>query len=493
MRFTMRQNLLALAFAGVLLAAPAQAEIIELADGRTLQGEIVSGQTTDDGLAVRIFETGGVVVVKWEHVLAERAKELRVEYGIDIPEDESVTVTGHVVTLTNGTQVRGVAENARQFEAGEEGTLRVKTPNGLQTYERSAVGRVVAVEIEALEAYTKEELYARELADNPPESPAAHFALGDFCQRIGDYAHAKEHYEEAAKDADFVSTNDGKSLEQRIRRADVLIRAAGAQELVAAINRAKYAKKWNDALAKLIQLDEEYEDQQIRDAIGFDRLENQVVRGRDEFFKKRVQRVVYDAMEKMIERKVREKKPLRATEDGDGLSGTLAGARQWAARQLPTELWDKVAADLGLEKDEVDRFWSERTSRRVRTGNYGTGSFIVIKRATLPGGDNRRRRPPPGSRSRSSGGGGGSSKASQPKTDEQWWDSVRPADRARWLEAYFVENSGIFEIIRTDESELCSNCAGKGFLAIASSEGGESQTYCPQCNGSGKFKKVMYR
>lgn len=484
---------------GLVLAASfatsASADIIELADGRTLQGEIVSGQTTDDGLAVRLFETGGVVMLKWDHVLPERRKELRVEYGIDLPEDEGVFVPGHMITLSNGTQIVGVALNYTDFQAGATGTLRVKTTTGEQTYDRAAVGRVVPMEIEAQQAYTTPELYQMKLEESPPDSAAAHFAMGDFCSRIGDHEHAKEHYLEAQKDADFVATNDGKSLDARIRREDILIRAKGAQELAKSITRAMYGSRFNEALEMLKQLDAEYEDPQIREAIGYDRLENRVVRERDEFFRKRVQQRVYDIMEDLIERKVREKKPLRADAEGDGMSGTLAGARQYAARQLPTELWDKVAADLGLEKDEVDRYWEDRASKRVRTASYGTGSFIVIKRATLPGGDGRRRRPPPGSRNRNAGGGGGGGapSAGQPKTDEQWWDAVRNNDRARWLESYFVENCGLFEIIRTDESELCSNCAGKGLLAVAAAEGEESQSYCPQCNGSGKFKKVLYR
>ena len=490
----MKNTVLAFALVAVGLAAvPALADVIPLADGRTLQGEILSGQTTDEGLAVRIFDTGGVVVLKWKHVLEERAKQLRVEYAIDLPENEGVAVAGHVVTMTNGTQVTGVALNLDDYQARASDTLRLKTPAGVQTYNRAAVGGVAGIEIEALEAYTVAELYELKRDENPPDSAAAHFALGDFCQRIGDHVHAKEHYEEAKKDPDFVATNDGKSLDQRLARTEILIRAAGAQEIAQAINRAIYSKKWNEALEQLKQLDADFQDPKIRDAVGYDRLVNRVVRGRDEYFKRRVQMRVYDVMDDLIGRKVREKKPLRADQEGTSLAGSLGGARQWAVRELPTELWDRVGKDLGLEKDEMDRYWSDRVGSRAQTGYYGTGSFIVIKRATLPGGD-KPRRPPPGSRRRdSSGGGAAASNASRPKSDEEWWDAVRPADRAKWIEAYFVENSGIFEIIRTDEADTCANCAGKGFLAAVGPDGGDSQNACPQCNTSGKFRKVLYR
>jgi len=487
---------LSLAFVA-LSASHTQAATIELADGRTMQGEILAGQTTDAVLALRVFRTGGVVLVKWEHVLPERAQALRVEYGIEVPEDEQVTVTGHVVTLTmNGVQMRGVVLNLDAWNAGAA-ALELKTPTGVQTYERSRVANVTAVEMNAVEAYTVPELYQRQLAESPPQTAADQFALGDFCQRIHDYAHAKEHYEAARADADFGETPDGKSLEARLRNVDILLRAEGARKMVEAISRSMYQRKWNLALEQLITMDEEVQDEQIRSAIGFDRLQSRVVRGRDDFFKAKVQITVYRAMDRLIDAKVREKKPLRRDADaapGAAMRGTLAGARSWAVRELPTELWDKVGRDLGLETEEVDRYWADRTGRKVQVANYGTGSFIVVKRATLPGAGKSRRRPPGANRRRGDGGGGsGASKAAKPKTDEEWWDSVKSSEKAHWIEAYFAENSGIFEKIRSDESRLCDNCAGKGIISASSGDGGETHTFCVQCNGSGKFRKVIYR
>ncbi len=492
----MMRRLLTLAFGlGALAITPAtaNADMIELADGRSLHGEILGGQSTDDGLAVRVFDTGGIVVVDWEHIVPRRAYELKVDLGIIVPEDEQVTVTGHVVRFITNKQIRGVAENPTGG-----GPLRLKTQNGVQEYDRSTIGGIETVSnIPALEAYTRPELYQMKLDEIAPETAAAHFALADYCTRIKDFVHAKEHLDAAAADPDFGETPDGKSIGARQRRVGILIEAEGAADLAREIERAMVQKKWNQALEKLTSLDEQYSDEQIRNAIGYDRLENRVVKGRDKYFRKRVKKVVYDTMEKMLKSKVRERKPLRRDEEDPraAMAGSLSGARQWAARELPDELWTKVAESTGLEAEELNKYWGERSSerggKRTRTAHYGTGSFIVIKAATVPNSKKKRRRPPGAKRGKS---GGGPQKEIKPKTDEEWWDAMKGKnDRWRFMEAYFVENSGIFEIIRTDETELCDNCAGKGFTSTQSSDGGENQQYCFKCNGGGKFRKVIYR
>jgi hypothetical protein len=203
-------------------------------------------------------------------------------------------------------------------------------------------------------------------------------------------------------------------------------------------------------------------------------------------------------MGKLIETKSREKKPLRPEEGGrPGIAtpGTLASARQWLARDLPTQLWEKVDAELGLTPEERERFWKERSGKNTQTASYGSGSFIVIKRAATPGksgqsGNTARR--PAGSSRDSGQGPQRQTKEDKPKTEEEWFEDRGPTDRAAWMKAYFVETSGLFEI-RIDESELCDGCGGRGVNVTQNSDGSSSSAYCPKCNGATKVKKVHYR
>ena len=73
-----------------------------------------------------------------------------------------------------------------------------------------------------------------------------------------------------------------------------------------------FRKDWNEALAKLIEMDGQVKDEQIRDAVGFDRLRSRVERGRSDHFRHTVAQTVYSVMDDLIKNKVREKKPLLA-------------------------------------------------------------------------------------------------------------------------------------------------------------------------------------
>ncbi len=476
----------------------ARAEMIELSNGGVMHGQVLEGQSTDDALALELFETGGVVMVRWGHVEKAGKKGLREELGIHIPEEEQFLVDGHRVAVSAGGQKtvykRGVAENPDARGSGNG--LRLKTRTGIVTIPWETVGSVDEIDLEGLVAYSRDELYQMALDRAPPETARAHFDLAVDCQRFGDFEHAKEHFETAATDAEFVQTGDGRSIAQRVKNLDILIQARGAQDMIDMIKRQMATRKWNDALATLTELDEQYQDDAIRKAVRFDSYTSKVLKGRDKYFRKRVALQVYKTMRKSLMSKAREKKAktTQNLERGQLPQGTIASAQRWASRDLGKELWNDVGSSLGIEAEEMERFWKERSIKGVQTASYGTGSFIVIKSAEKPKKNDRRQRRRPSSRNR------GGNKGNQPEkqvakklTDEEWWQKVRDGDKAKWLEAYFVENSGVFEIIRTDESTKCSNCGGKGVITQSSTSGGDDSSFCPQCNGAGKSRKVVYR
>ena len=110
-----RNLLLAIGAGLVTLAATgARAELVELTNGHVMQGKVLDGRTTDDGLALELFDTSGIVIVKWDHIVESRRKALRLEHGIDLPEETVELIDGHRVLLNANKYAEGVAENPRE-------------------------------------------------------------------------------------------------------------------------------------------------------------------------------------------------------------------------------------------------------------------------------------------------------------------------------------------------------------------------------------------
>lgn len=483
--------------AAVSLGAPgARGDMVELVGGRAVHGKILHGQTSEEGLAVELFDTGGVIVVKWEHILPARAKELRESTGVEVAEGEEILVVGHRVRLITGEVVEGRAVNPD----AKDQPLQLKTRTGTQVIERARIAAVTETQLPGLFVYDAEELYQIELAKNAPDTAARHLELAHVCMQIGALDRAKDHLAAAAADPAFASGPGGKPIPAMQKQLDGLIKSKGAQDMVANIKGAMRSDRWNDAQKTLDELDKKYQDEQVRRLIHFDLVASQVVRGRTTYFQRKCQSSVYAVMVKLIEEKARVKKPLRPDPDqprGVAVAGSLASAKQWMSKDLPKAIWDRVQADLGISADELDAFWKTRSSKKLQSANYGTGSFIVIKKAQGPKGGDANRPKPPGARRDGGAGAGGPPRApakeDKARTDEEWYEERSTTDRKNWLIAYFVESSGIFEISRTDESEICDSCAGKGVLIATTTDGGQSSTVCAKCNQSGKFRKVFYR
>ncbi len=505
-RMLVRAALAPLALAAAALwPANANAEIIELVDGSILQGKVLPGRTTDDGLGLYLFETGGEITVDWRHILESRRKSLRLQYGIDVPEETEIKIPGHSILLTNGDTVVGVAENPRAL--GEP--LRLRTRTGVRPYDRRVIAKPpMDVQIDALLVYSPEELYTMRRDEAPPENAAAHKALAEYAIAVGALEHAKEHLLVAKGDAQFMETVDGRTVEPLIRRVELLLRAKGASDLVQQIKIARTgntAAKWNEAKRLFEQLGTDYPDDQIRKAVGYDSLGVTVQKGRDKFFQRAVAEQMYRHMQREIMDKAMERKSKSPTTNVDrprGVAepGTLQAAMQWAGKQLQTTLLEKVSASLDdLSRDDVDAYWKARTANKnlkSRTASYGSGSFIVIKKApATPGTPRETNRPrrPPGAGSRGNQPAPQQQKAEKPKTNEEWWEERSGPERAKWLTAHVVETSGLFEILRADDAELCRACGGNGYLTSSGTDGTESRSICVQCNTAGKIRNVVYR
>ena len=483
--------------AAAMCAGSARAEVIELTNGSVLQGDVVAGRSDDTGLAVNVYETNGVVVIRWDHIEESRRKALRLELGYDLPEETVVMRPGHRVLLVSGETLVGFAENPR-----DDKPLRWKTKVGWKEYDRSALaGPVESTQVDGLVIFNVEELYQNLRDEAPPETAAENRDLAQKCINIGAYDHAKDHLA-AAKAFPGLPDEMTKQLDTMLRQVEQMIRLKGAFDLKRQIQSFTANAKHNDAKKTLEALAEQYKDEAMRKEVGFDLLQTRTLLARNKYFEREVARDWFRVMELLIEAKCRETKPLKepdpaTVKPGASMPGTLAAARQWANRDLFVALTDRVCADLGLTKDELETYWKSRKVPSIKKASYNTGSFIVVKRAAKPnqpGGApaERKSRPQGDKPGNKSPAGPRNNQVEKPKTDEEWWEARGPSDRKGWLTAYFVESSGLFDILRADPAN-CTACGGLGSITSTSSNGESESQFCVQCNGCGVMKSVSYR
>src|SRR5262245_63567978 len=84
-------------FTLLLAAAPSRAEALRLRDGTLLFGEVLAHE--ESGVRVRRFDNGGVVDLRWDHLIPEEAERLREAYGYLDKENEGHRVLADRVQI----------------------------------------------------------------------------------------------------------------------------------------------------------------------------------------------------------------------------------------------------------------------------------------------------------------------------------------------------------------------------------------------------------
>ena len=163
----------------------------------------------------------------------------------------------------------------------------------------------------------------------------------------------------------------------------------------------------------------------------------------------------------------------------------ITDAVAWTRRELPEEMMLTIAK--WLTRDGASRFnveaaqehWGARPRATWLTAKYGSGTFIV-----------KPPRPKPGRRATKVPDG---VKLPKPPTRDQWWQGASTSERTDWVLAYFVENSGLFELSDEMKSTKCRACNGVGMEQKVLSSGETITFLCTRCAGVGQDHTVRFR
>jgi hypothetical protein len=480
----MSRTMLAALMLLVATAGAADAEQLRLRTGDLLQGEVVGEQSDEEILTFRLYRTGGVFTLQWEHLIPEDEERLRDELGLTLFDETAVPLLpGSQLTLVNATVVRGVIENPN----ATSGPIFLRTSTGTRQYGRDMVMKIVATMVEALDVYTPDELYDIYLREGEPESPSAHMEFADRLLQIRAYAQADKHYRLALEDPNFAESDRAPMVQNRLKRVALLLEAADATARETRVRRLQFQKKFDLALAELETLRAELEEKpMIRDLLNLDRLERQVRSSRRKFFLRDVRTRFLKEMQRLISAKVREEEL------------SINEVVQWAQtpRDLTKEIFDRIAEETGLSPEEAMEFWEGRTNRQVRRYNYGGGTFIhpevrdrVTKTAAARNAGARNR----GGGGRNAGRNAANRGGEQPKTAQEWWEKFSSTKaRENFVRAWYVEFGEQLSVLRFDTT-VCRSCGGKGQSIMKDVEGNEIVDICDVCNLAGHERIVIAR
>lgn len=491
------------------LPEASKVSMLRMKNGSILWGEIQSH--TPDGITFVRLDSGGIVTLGWAFLDPGQEAELRLQYGyVDLDGDE-VMATADRIAMIDGTEMIG-----RILERTPT-TLILKTSfSSSIPIPVTRVRAISSVTVPASEIFTRDELYVQELVTRDPESAKDQYELARFCERILDYAHAVEHFTTAiALDPTFRA----EELPGLLVRAEERAALQDQLDFLAGIDSAKRRNRFDEAFDRIAEFPELYPGSPLQEKLI--RLRDRTLKARDRFMVDAVRkRWLYTAGR--LAREAALTMPIDEAQAyaSDGLSEEiLAGVTEHAG---------KWARDIPVE--EVRKYWNERTKGRYRSITYGTGTWLLGEAAALKGEtpqeeessakpltdtqkqrkaleeklsvfmENRQRR----QRSRAN--------ADDSEERDQWWTLASLSERQRWIFAYYIENSGDFEVKEKPLLHNCRVCGGKGVKEVIYSggarsgestgggRGGRNATgagrgieECNTCKGIGRTRRIQYR
>jgi hypothetical protein len=467
--------------------ATCRADVVHLRTGEAVKGKPLVGQSDESTLVMQDFLSGAMRRFAWDVVDPLDKKRIWDDWNWTNQRARQTVIGRRIsVKLSDG--------NTEDFvgvvESENETTIQLRSGGQLLPIQKSMVDEDQPEEVSPRDVWTPEQLYARMLEQvweekrNHPregESPDVlhvrdHWTLAQNAEWAEHWEKAREHYAVCAADSQFLNSGLAQSS---LERVEAILRAQVALDRLREIKREVSLRSFRNARTSIAAFPEEHKD--LPDVVQqqFEKVQRAFTEQRDAYFQLEAKIQFPKIVVRLIKRKVSEK------------DITLADATAWSKKDIPEQAFDELMNRF-LKKDDVTadearQFWERRSKSSWRSANYGGGTFIVEK--------------PKVQQPKGGGGGGGNRQGGgaapvfvppKPPTRDQWWAGAAPGDRESWIFAYFIENSGLFEV-GEPKWDNCANCLGRGLDSKTLSSGGTWEYLCPRCGGAQRDKRVRWR
>ena len=448
----------------LLAAGPASPEDAETEDGakRIAEFRLKKDTTTmrgwilePDGDGFRFEHLGGKGrrTIRWDDLMPEDARTLRIEFGLEMTEEERLgLIPGHEGAFRGGGSVRGPG-----VVRADGGSAKVRTRGLVLPYPADRIEKIHDVKIKEEEAYSADEVYIRRLQRRPPEKAEDHRRLADYLYDIGNWDDAQREYGKAiAKDPLLEGDLSDRLADLRDYQED----QAAREVFKRAHKIAVLDGKWQEALADIQAYIDANPGAKRRGIRVMEELEEKWLAKKQALF----HAVKNDEFDRSIRSYLVKTKP------------DLGTARSWVTSELKELVIQKVMERLGLSEAEAEMFLKSKGKGAPHWATYTGGTFVIDRRAKT----------------------GDSTKRAVRGDPEDWWAKYNDINtRSTWLKAYAAERLDIFEVVRITVDD-CSSCGGTGQVrkqSVQSVAGGKHEwaENCPRCYGARQDRGVGYR
>ncbi len=481
-------------------APPAASDVMML---RLRDGQIHWGAIEDHTPEMIDFvrlDTSGAVSLPWSLLDPALADELRTKFGYVTIEVEEALVEGERLVLDGGGTVEGV------IVSREGDSYVIKTDGNLVTLPKIRVRNIEkGVQLNALDVYSRDEIYGIYAAEADLESAPALLDLAVKCESILDFAHAAEHYAAAIElglDDEDVATKAQGAL------AAATIKAENQEQLDLLRNADQLRKRgrFDEALGILRAFPEQFERSPLVEDAR--KAEQKMMLARDaaatDYTRRRW---LYWA-----QRLTREK--ARKASFEECRTWAVEGASEDIQAKIHEELVGKISEEIALE--DVRTLWEARRKRSYIATTYGSAGTWLLGRdkanegaeeadgaSNAPVSSRDAERQALEERIKRYVENQRIAQRSRPSEDaederETFWTNWSASGRAQWLHSYYAEESGDFDVRPRPYLRPCQNCAGKGaveLLVTGTVLRGESASLgeCSLCRGVQVVRRVYFR
>jgi hypothetical protein len=477
----------------------APATMLRLRDGSIQWGTIQSHDP--DGIVFERLDTGGRVRLPWTFLHPEEERELRNRFGyVDLSADEVMIDADHIVTV-EGAEIIGLIID----RSGD--TLLVKTASATIPVPKNRIsGSPTVVQVSASMVFTRAELYAQALSNTDVSTAEGNFDLARYCERNLDFAHAVEHYIKAASlDPTFKSEEVRLSLERATQKAARQDQVDYLAEVDGLIGR----RRFDDALARAIAFKEKFPDSPL--IAEAKKAQDRAVKACEKFVSDRIATLWF----------------LRTGQLARTMSAKLGieEAIEYLGGQMSKDVLEYVTKEASAitkeaNPDNVKKLWLARKKLRWSRASYGMGTWLLGHDAALKGNEPAKPNTKPVTEKdkeraeleqkldrylkNQEMARKAKTTAEQSDDREAAWKELSPDNRASWMLAYYVENSGDFEVDPKPMFTACRECGGEGTRNVglaganvsksAAGKGiNETKMECPFCHGLGVVRRISYR